>query len=73
MGRITPEEVDRMLRQHLRRRSDLGLWNALTAMFFKPNNPFATQFRRRPQRWFVLLAVSSVTAVAAFVYFNFLN
>ena len=68
-----PKEVDRMLRQHLRRHSDLGVWNALRAMVFEPSNPFAAESRRKPQRWFVLIVMSSVAAVAAFVYFNFLN
>jgi len=73
MQRITPGEVDTMLQQHLRRRSDLGLWNALTAMIFEPRNPFANEFGRRPQRWFVLFLASSVAAVSAFAYFNLLN
>ena len=73
MGRITPGEVDRLLRQYLRRRSDMGLWNALTAMICEPHNPFSTEPRRKPQRWFVLFVVSLAGAVAAFGYFNFLN
>lgn len=70
MERITPGEVDRLLRQHLRRRSDMGLWNALTAMIFEPHS---TEPRRKPHRWFVLFVLSLVAAVAAFGYFNFLN
>jgi hypothetical protein len=73
MERITPGEVDRLLRQHLRLRSDLGLWNTLTAMIFEPHNPFSTEPRRKPHRWFVLFVLSLVAAVAAFGYFNFLN
>jgi hypothetical protein len=73
MEQITPGEVDRMLRQHLRRRSDLGLWNALRATIFEPQNPFSTEPRRKPHRWFVLFVVSLVAALAAFAYFNFLN
>lgn len=75
MDRITPEDVDRMLRQWLRRRSDLGLWNAVAAKILEPQNPFGQGERkgRRPQRWFVLLLVSSFAAVIAFVYFNLWN
>lgn len=73
MERITRGEADRLLRQHLRLRSDLGVWNALTAMIFEPQNPYSTEPRRKPHRWFVLFVLSLVSAVAAFGYFNFLN
>jgi hypothetical protein len=73
MERITPGEVERLLRQHLRRRSDMGLSNALTAMIFEPHNPFSIEPRRKPHRWFVLFVSSLVAVVAAFGYFNFLN
>ena len=64
-----------MLRQYLSRRSDLGLWNAVAEKILEPKNPFGQgqKERRRPQRWFVLLLVSSFAAVIAFVYFNFWN
>ena len=64
-----------MLRQCLRRRSELGLWNALAAKILEPQNPFGygERERRTPQRWFVLLLVSLCAAVIAFVYFNFWN
>jgi hypothetical protein len=74
MEGITPKEVDRMLQQHLRQRSDLGLWNASVAKIFEPHNPFESgSSRRKPQRWFVLFVVSSVAAAAALAYFNFWN
>jgi len=64
-----------MLRQCLCRRSDLGLWNLVAAKILEPNNPFGQGQRERriPQRWFVLLLVSSFAAVVAFVYFNLWN
>ena len=62
-----------MLQQCLRRRSDLGLWNAVAAKILEPQNPFGHGERRTPERWFVLLLVSLFTAVIAFVYFNFWN
>jgi len=73
MERITQGDVDRLLRQQFRRRYDLGLWNALRAMIFEPHNPFSTEPRRKPHRWFVLFVLSLVAAVAALGYFNFLN
>jgi hypothetical protein len=73
MDRITPKEVNRTLRQCLRRRSDLGVWNALAAKILEPQNPFGRGERRTPHRWFVLLLVSLFAAVIAFVYFNFWN
>lgn len=62
-----------MLRQCLRRRSDLGLWNAVAEKMLEPQNPFGHGERRRPQRWFVLLLLSLSAAVIAFVYFNLWN
>jgi hypothetical protein len=75
MDGIKPQDVARMLRQCLCRRSDLGLWNLVAAKILEPNNPFGQGQRERriPQRWFVLLLVSSFAAVVAFVYFNFWN
>jgi len=65
--------MDRLLRQHLRLRSDLGLWNALAAMIFESHNAFSTEPRRKPHRCFVLFVVNLVAALAALAYFNFLN
>ena len=75
MDGIKPKDVDRMLRQCLRRRSDLGLWNLVAAKILEPQNPFGQgeRERRTPQRWFVLLLVSLFAAVIAFVCFNFGN
>lgn len=73
MDRMTPKDVHRMLRQYLNRRSDLGFWNTVAAKILEPQNPFGHGERRRPQRWFVLLLVSSFAAAIAFVYFNFSN
>lgn len=73
MEQITPEHADRMLGQYLRHRSDLGLWNALAEQIFEPQSPFESRARRKLQRWFVLFVGSSVAAVAAFLYFNFVN
>ncbi len=75
MDGIKAKDVDRMLRQCLRRRSDLGLWNAVAVKILEPENPFGQgeRERRTPQRWFVLLLVSLFAAVIAFVCFNLWN
>ena len=73
MDGIKPKDVDRMLRQCLRRRSDLGLWNLVAAKILEPQNPFAHEERRTPQCWLVLLVVSLFASVIAFVYFNLWN
>lgn len=71
MEQVTPKEVDRMLRQHFRSRSDLGFWKAVEAKVLEPQNPFGTRTRRKPQLWFVVLLIASLSMIAAFVYFNF--
>ena len=73
MDTITPKNVEQMLRQCLRRRSDLGLWNAVAAKILEPQNPFGHGEKRTPERWFLLLLVSLFAAIMAFVYFNFWN
>jgi hypothetical protein len=73
MDRITPKAVDRVLREHLRHRSDLGLGKLLAGRILEAQNPFETRPQRKPQRWFLLFTASSAAALAAFVYFNFLN
>lgn len=62
-----------MLRECLRRRSDLGFWKAVAVKILEPQNPFGHGERRRPQRWLVLLLVGSFAAAIAFAYFNFWN
>jgi len=73
MQRIRTEEVDRILRQYLGGRSDLGFWNALAPNILEPHSPFGPGTRKRPQRWFLLFLMSSIAALAAFGYFNFWN
>jgi hypothetical protein len=71
MKQITPKEVDHMLRQHFRSRSDLGFWKVVEAKVLEPQNPFGPRTRRKPQRWFVVLLIASLSVIAAFVHFNF--
>jgi len=70
---ITPKEVYAMLRDDLRKRSDLGLGKAVADHLLEPRSPFGPNSVRRPQRWFVLFSIVSLAAVGAVVYFNFWN
>ena len=70
---ITAKEVHVMLRDTLRKRSDLGLRRTVTHHLLEPPNPFDPNSVRRPQRWFVLFCIISLAAVGAVVYFNFWN
>jgi len=70
---ITAKEVYVMLRDALRKRSDLGLRRTVAHHLLEPLNPFDTNSGRRPQRWFVLSSIVSLAAVGAVVYFNFWN
>lgn len=73
MGQTTTKEAHDILRQNLRRRSDLGFSKAVTAIILEPHNPFEPGARRKPQRWFLLVLASSLAAISAFLYFNFWN
>lgn len=73
MTEVTPKDVHAMLRSYLRGRSDLGFGKTVGACIFESRNPFELQSVRKPRRWFVLLAVTSLMTIGAFVYFNFWN
>ena len=73
MAELTVRQVHAMLEQHLRNRSDLGLWNAVPMRVMGPRNPFEPESMRKPQRWFVLFSIASLAAIGAFVYFNLWN
>jgi len=60
-----------MLRDALRKRSDLGLHKAVARYLLEPLSPFDPNSVRRPQRWFVLSGLVSSAALGAVVYFNF--
>lgn len=62
-----------MLQRYLSSRSDLGLRNAVATHIFESRNPFERQSVRKPQRWFVLLVITSLIAIGAFVCFNCWN
>jgi hypothetical protein len=73
MTEVTAKDVHTMLRRYLRNRSDLGFRKAVAAQIFEPRNPFEPQSIQKPQRWFVLLVVTSLMTIGAFVYFNVWN
>jgi hypothetical protein len=70
---ITAKEVCLMLRDALRKRSDLGLGRAIVHHLLEPPNHFDPNSVRRPQRWFVLSCIVWLAAVGAVVYFNLWN
>ena len=70
---LTVEEVHAMLSQHLSKRSDLGIWNAVVTRALSSRNPFEPESVRKPRPWFVLFSTLSLAAIGAFVYFNFWN
>jgi hypothetical protein len=67
---ITTDEVRLMLRDALRKRSDLGLHKTVARYLLEPLSPFDPNSTRRPQRWFVLSGLVSSAALGAVVYFN---
>ena len=70
---LTVGEVHEMLEQHLSKRSDLGIWNAVVTQVLCSRNPFEPESARKPQPGFVLFATLSLAAIGAFVYFNLWN
>lgn len=71
MGKITAKEMHARLREYLRCRSDLGLWNATQATVLEPRGPFESRPARKPKRWFVLFLVFTTILMGAVAYFNF--
>jgi len=70
---LTVGKVHAMLEQHLSKRSDLGIWNAVVTRVLTSRNPFEPESARQPQPWFVLFSTLSLVAIGAFVYFNLWN
>jgi hypothetical protein len=70
---LTVGEVHAMLEQHLSKRSDLGIWNAVVTRLLSSRNPFEPESTPKPQPWFVLLSTLLLAAIGAFVYFNLWN
>jgi len=70
---VTPKDVHTMLKSYLRSRSDLWFRKAVASYVFESQNPFERQSVRKPQRWFLVLLITLLTVIAAFVYFNLWN
>jgi len=60
---LTVGEVHEMLRQHLSKRSDLGIWNAVVTQVLCSRNPFEPESARKPQPWFVLFSTLLLVAI----------
>jgi hypothetical protein len=67
----SPAQVHPALRDHLRRRPDMGLDKLLLDLALDPASPFDPQGRRRLKKGFVLFMLVATGVAAAFVYFNF--
>ena len=70
---LTVGKVHAMLEQHLSKRSDLGIWNAVDYASLDLRNPFEPESAGRPQRWFVLFSTLGWSPSEPFVYFNLWN
>lgn len=70
---VAAEEARAWAEEHLRRRPELGLRNAIANLILEPRNPFDRRARRRLKKDFMILASLLAAAVGAFVYFNFVR
>ena len=66
----TPKEVAIRLRAALRNRPDLGLRKLITDSILESVNPFEPKARRKPQKWFVLACLLTLSAAGSFIFFN---
>lgn len=63
-------QVHELLREYLRRRSDLGIGRGLFDLVLESPNPFDSKRKRLRKRWFVLLLLLAASGFGCFVYFN---
>ncbi len=70
---ITPNETKVWLKDYCRRRPDTGLGKAIVNLALNPRNPFEPEKRRLPRRGFLFGAGMFLSAVAWFLYFNFVR
>ncbi len=71
--RVTADETQAWLRDYFRRRSDIGLGKAIVNLALNPRNPFEPEKRRLPGREFLFGAGMFLSALAWFLYFNFVR
>lgn len=67
---IKARQVQELLREYLRRRSDLGIGRGLFDFVLESPNPFDSKRKRLPKRWFVLSVLLGASGFGCFVYFN---
>ena len=70
-GPVTQKEMHERAVLAFRKRSDVGLRQAVKNIILKPGNPFQRQEKRRPARGFVLFLLIAAIMISCFVYFNF--
>jgi hypothetical protein len=63
-------EIARILRADISRRSDVGIVKAVLNLVLEPQNPFDSTKRRQPRKLAVLSALVLIAAFACFAYFN---
>lgn len=67
---ITVKQVYDLLRQHARKRPEIGVAKALLDGVLEPASLFDSKGMRSPKRWFVLLSLLAALMFACFLYFN---
>lgn len=66
----TAKEIERWLRDDLRRHHDVGVGSAVLNLLFEPRNPFNPKQRRRPRKLAVLICLVVFSMAASFAYFT---
>ena len=69
--RITADETQAWLKDYFKRLPDIGLGKAIVNLALRPQNPFEPEKRRLPRRRFLFGVGMFLSAVAWFLYFNF--
>jgi len=69
---VSPEDAHHWFGEHMKRRVDIGVGNAILGVLCCPRSPFNSKERRRPRKEFLLAAGVFVAGAAWFVYFSIL-
>ena len=64
------KDVHMALCLYLRSRPDIGAFKAVRDSVLEPRNPFATEARRAPRRWFIFFLLIATLLLASFAYFG---
>ena len=70
-GLVTQTEMHERSMSAFRKRSDVGMRQAVKNIMLEPANPFQREEKRRPARGFVLFLLIAGIMIGCFVYFNF--